>query len=248
MLGDSRYQEASCGALMLIDKKGECLSKRQYGRMPETKKKTLKSQLEQDLKYILHKNPSLSVIKIADGARDNWAYFQDIKADGVEIFDFYHSSEHLKHAFDLAYGEKNSKSFSSYKKYREILLGEENGVQKIVNHLSYLCSKNPKIKFLKTERNYSKNNRQRMQYAMYKSLNYPIGSGSIEAICKTLVTQRLKCSGMQWDYAGGQAILTFRAFNHSELFDKAWKIMADDSQCMISAANDNETLPLFNVA
>ena len=40
---------------------------------------------------------------------------------------------------------------------------------------------------------------------------YPIGSGVGDAACKTLVTQRLKGSGLAWPMAGGQAILTLRS-------------------------------------
>ena len=50
-----------------------------------------------------------------------------------------------------------------------------------------------------------------MRYAQAKSCNLPIGSGVVEAACKTLATQRMKRSGMRWRHAGGQAILTLRA-------------------------------------
>ena len=42
------------------------------------------------------------------------------------------------------------------------------------------------------------------------------------ATCKTLVTQRLKRSGMRWKIAGGQAVLSFRAVIKSGRFDRAW--------------------------
>ena len=55
--------------------------------------------------------------------------------------------------------------------------------------------------------------------------NFPIGSGVVEAACKTLVSQRLKRSGMRWRTAGGQAILTFRALCQSERFERAWPLL-----------------------
>ena len=55
---------------------------------------------------------------------------------------------------------------------------------------------------------YFRRNRQRMDYAEAAQRGLPIGSGVVEAACKTLVTERLKRSGMRWREAGGQAILT----------------------------------------
>lgn len=53
----------------------------------------------------------------------------------------------------------------------------------------------------------------------------PIGSGVVEAACKTLVSQRLKLSGMRWG-RGAQAILTARGWDQSERFDAAWALLA----------------------
>jgi hypothetical protein len=55
----------------------------------------------------------------------------------------------------------------------------------------------------------------------------PIGSGVVEAACKTLVSQRLKRSGMRWRPPGGQAILTFRALWQSERFERAWPLLVE---------------------
>ena len=66
-----------------------------------------------------------------------------------------------------------------------------------------------------------------MPYAHLRAQNLPIGSGVVEAACKTLVSQRLKRSGMRWRTAGGQAILTFRALCQSERFERAWPLLVE---------------------
>ncbi len=53
-----------------------------------------------------------------------------------------------------------------------------------------------------------------------------IGSGLVEAACKTLVAQRLKLSGMRWGSKGAQAIRTMRGWDQSERFDEAWALVA----------------------
>ena len=59
-----------------------------------------------------------------------------------------------------------------------------------------------------------------MRYHALKAEGVAIGSGVVEAANKTLVTQRMKRSGMRWRIAGGQAVLTFRALIKSARFDR----------------------------
>jgi hypothetical protein len=68
-----------------------------------------------------------------------------------------------------------------------------------------------------------------MNYSALVKLGLPIGSGVVEAACKTLVAQRLKLSGMRWG-RGAQAILTARGWDQSERFDEAWALLAAEHQ------------------
>ena len=65
-----------------------------------------------------------------------------------------------------------------------------------------------------------------MRYAELSERGFMIGSGIVEAACKTLVAQRLKQSGMRWSASGAQAILTPRGWDQSERFDQAWALLA----------------------
>ena len=96
----------------------------------------------------------------------------------------------------------------------------------MIKALTYQHKKHPRRAKLKTELEYFRNNRARMRYAEHLSHNLPIGSGVIEAACKTLVTQRTKCSGMRWRHPGGQGILTLRSLIQSGWFDNGWKLLA----------------------
>lgn len=225
---DSQYKEASCGTISFYDEEGERLSTLQFARMPEQKKETLKNQLSLELEKIFCKNPDLNLIKIADGAKDNWNYLDDALPIGASLLDFYHMSEHLKEIFDAAYGEESSKSLAQFEKYKAILQTDYNGVDVAIRAISYLQGKNPRNKKIKSGLIYFKNNRQRMWYAYALDKNLPIGSGPVEAACKTLVSQRLKRSGMRWTNKGGQAILSFRSVIKSDRFDKAWNLLKDN--------------------
>ena len=50
---------------------------------------------------------------------------------------------------------------------------------------------------------YFREHRHQMRYASLRAQNLPIGSGVVEAACKTLVSQRLKRSGMVLAYSWG---------------------------------------------
>ncbi|MCY4543326.1 MAG: hypothetical protein OXB95_13195 [Rhodobacteraceae bacterium] len=72
---------------------------------------------------------------------------------------------------------------------------------------------------------YFRKRRHRMRYHDLRQKKLAIGSGVVEAANKTLVTKRMKCSGMRWGMAGGQAVLTFRALEKSGRFDAAWDLL-----------------------
>ena len=227
MAGDSRWAETSCGTLSFYDKDGEILGTRYFSRMPEHKKKTLKNQLTQALEQVLAKRPSLEVIKIADGAKDNWTYLEDTLPQGECVLDFYHASEHLSAAMEAIYGKGDPRTTTQHDKYRHILRHDEHGVSKVLCHLRYQLRKTPNKKALKTEVTYFTRQRHRCRYAELKTENKPIGSGVVEAACKSIVQLRLKRSGQRWDDEGGQAILTFRSLVKSNQFDQAWELVKD---------------------
>ncbi len=64
-----------------------------------------------------------------------------------------------------------------------------------------------------------------MNYPAYVARGWPIGSGAIESACKTVVCQRLKCSGMRWRERGTTALCQLRALYLSDpaLWANYWK-------------------------
>src|SRR5206468_12806695 len=65
-------------------------------------------------------------------------------------------------------------------------------------------------------------NAQRMRYAVFRDLGMFIGSGVVEAGCKSLVGQRLKLSGMRWNIPGATGILTLRCHRASNRLEQIW--------------------------
>jgi hypothetical protein len=67
------------------------------------------------------------------------------------------------------------------------------------------------------------NNQQHMRYPDYRAAGLPIGSGQVEAQCKTLVGGRCKQGGMRnWTYAGAEGVLRMRTARQDGTFDGLW--------------------------
>ena len=218
----TEWREASCGSISYFDQDGERLSTIQYGRMPEHKKKTLKSLLQKHVENSLKENPKLKLVHIADGAQDNWTFFDEEMPYGTQLTDYFHACQYLKKAMDAAYAKDKFKAKKKYDEHKVILRDDENGVNKVLRALRYQKDKFKNNDDIKSAVTYFTNNQHRMKYAKAKENNLPIGSGVVEATCKSLVSQRLKRSGMSWQLNGGQSILTLRSLVKSQRFDAAW--------------------------
>ena len=232
--GPKGYQEVGCGAVSLYDAEGERLQTIRYGRMPESHKVTLSQQLQAECQALLAVRPGLRVVKLSDGARHNWKLLSaldlGVPADQVEswdIVDFYHACDHLKHATDVIWGEFSPKGRAEFERFKTLLKEADDGADVIIRALRYRVTqaRGAKRDQLRKELAYFRNQRPRMNYPTYGRAHLPIASGVVEATCKTLVTQRLKQSGMRWTIAGGQAILTLRSLIQSQRWPHGWRLL-----------------------
>lgn len=224
--GPAGYREAGCATLSFYDAEGDRLDTVSMGRMPEPKKATLKTAVAAELEAVLGTRPDLQVVTVADGARDNWRFLDALAPEATAVVDFFHATEQLKAATDACYGEGDPRGRAQFEKLRHVLRDIPGGVDKVIRALSYQRTRYPKRKRIGEVLRYFRHNRHRMRYAEAKAKGLPIGSGVVEATCKSLVSQRLKCSGMRWRHDGGQAILTLRALVQSERFDPAWTLLS----------------------
>lgn len=253
--GPLGYREVGCGTLTLYAGEGERLHTVQYARMPEYKKGTLAAQLQAEAQAILGARPDLRRVYLADGADTNWELLAEVEravggdpAGAVQIVDFYHACEHLKGGCDAIWGESTARGQAAFARLRVLLKEADDGAEQILRTLKYHCGRatGSRRKRIGAALTYFRNQRGRMHYAAYQRHHLPIGSGVVEAACKTLVTQRLKGSGMAWTMAGGQAILTLRSLLQSHRWAQAWPLLAADfhQPVMIPAENTEVSLPL----
>lgn len=241
--GPAGYKEVGCATLSFCDKDGKCLAAVRMARMPEPHKASLKEALKAELAVALEQRPDLRLVKGADGANDNWTFLAKDLPPGDEVVDFFHAAEHLSDAVAAAYGDGTVEARRRFNDLRHVLLEEEGGVKKIIRSLMHLRARHPRSAKIATELAYFRKRQKRMRYAEMKAQGLPIGTGVTEAACKTLVSQRLKQSGMRWGHDGGQAILNLRSWAQSERFDQAWAMLAATYKVEITLLANVVALP-----
>jgi hypothetical protein len=255
--GPIGYREVGCGTLTLYDRRGERLATVQYARMPEPKKVTLGTQLQAEAQAILAARPDLRRVYLADGAESNWELLAEVERavggnplKSVQIVDFYHACEHLKGGCDAIWGESTPRGHAEFARLRTLLKEADDGAERIIRTLHYHRGRTTGScrKRIGAALTYFRHQRGRMYYAAYQRQHLPIGSGVVEAACKTLVTQRLKGSGMAWTIAGGQAILTLRSLLQSERWEQAWSLLAAAFRSPVLIPDDNMEAPLLLAA
>ena len=253
--GPTGYREVGCGTLTLYDAAGERLQTIQYARMPEYKKDTLQAQLCAEAQAILGARPDLRRVYLADGAESNWELLAEIEAalgtpalPSVQLVDFYHACDHLKAGCDALWGQSTAESHAQFARLRTLLKEADGGADRIIRTLRYHRGRTTKARRQRigTALTYFRRQHKRMAYAAAHRQHLPIASGVVEAACKTLVTQRLKGSGMAWTMAGGQAILTLRSLLQSDRWALAWPLLAADFRqpVVIPEENTEVSLPL----
>ena len=73
------------------------------------------------------------------------------------------------------------------------------------------------------EMGYFTKNKERMRYAEFRKRGLFVGSGVVEAGCRTVVAQRLKQSGMHWTVKGAENIIALRCSILSNRWEDFWE-------------------------
>lgn len=242
--GPAGYKEVGVGTVSFCDAAGEMLSAIRIGRMPEYKKATLKRTLLAEVSALLAQRPDLTLVKLADGASDNWTFLTKDLPAGTELVDFWHACEHLDKAMAAAHGDGSVEARAHFSDLRSVLKEVPDGVERVIRTLAYLHKKHPANRVILATLKYFRKRRHRMRYQEARARGLPIGSGVVEAACKTLATQRMKLSGMQWGQEGGQAILTLRGLSQSgDRFDRAWALLAATYQAEVISMRNVVAFP-----
>ena len=162
-------------------------------------------------------------VVMGDGAEWIWNLVAEHFPEAMQIVDLYHARQHLWELARRLYPNDPAKLKAWIKAHQKRLL-DKGKIAKLVGVLRALQSSNPEIaEKIRTEADYFERNAERMRYPKFRRQHLFVGSGVIEAGCKTVVASRLKRSGMFWTVRGANAILALRCAYLNGGFEDYWE-------------------------
>jgi hypothetical protein len=157
--------------------------------------------------------------------------------DAVQIVDFFHGLEHAGKVLQALLGSKEHPEYEPRRhRWAQRLLEDE--VEKLIAETRQEAAKLGRAEAVEEELGYFRRNVARMQYGTFRRQGFFIGSGVIEAGCKTVIGSRCKQSGMFWSVPGAENILAFRCIHASRHIDSFWKDRLNKHAAL------NDSLPL----
>ena len=221
------WHMAYVGTLTLHDAEGNALHTIRYGRMPGLGCDDLLGRMLADVQALLTKKGRLKIALLSDGAKelvDALAAVFNRKSLGVrvhQLIDFWHVVEKLGSAARVIHGNGAPAIVARWKL---LLLNSKTACGRILNELytsgmreAHVGEERPVHDAI----TYLHNHGARMGFVAARAAGLPIGSGNVEATCKSLVGQRLVRTGARWKEDTGQHIIDLRALALSGRFDDA---------------------------
>ncbi len=161
-------------------------------------------------------------VVIGDGAEWIWNLANQHFPGAIQIVDLYHARQHLWDLARLLYPSDGKRQNAWIGLHQKRWL-DKGKIGKLVASLRSIRVGNPDLTDrIRNEADYFANNAARMNYPRFRKQHLFVGSGVIEAGCKTVVGSRLKRSGMFWTVRGANAILALRCCHLNSRFEDYW--------------------------
>jgi hypothetical protein len=221
------FRMAYCGTVTLHDGDGNALHTIRYGRMPQGDAKGLCEGMAGDVVALLRKH-RLKVQLLCDGAPEMWNLLEEHfteKVLGVEVHklvDFCHVVEKLGKAARVIHGAPAAKAL--VQRWRLGLLNRRSAAQEILAELRASGMEHTSDgdeQPVHDAITYLDNHDDRFDFATARRLGLPIGSGNVEATCKSLFNVRMKRGGARWKEETGEHVVQLRALALSDRWGDA---------------------------
>jgi hypothetical protein len=162
-------------------------------------------------------------VVMGDGAEWIWNLAALHFPGAILIVDLYHARQHLWEVARSLYPDDEGKRQGWMRLHQKRLL-DKGRIEKLVSALRSIKSRNPEVaEKLRSEADYFERNAERLRYPKFRRQHLFVGSGVIEAGCKTVIASRLKRSGMFWTVRGANAILALRCCHLNGCFEDYWE-------------------------
>lgn len=162
-------------------------------------------------------------VVMGDGAEWIWNHAEQHFPGAVQIVDLYHARQHLWELARRLHANDEARQKAWMKVHQKRLL-DKGKIEKLVSALRSIDSTNAEVlEKIRTEADYFEKNAARMRYPTFRRQHLFVGSGVIEAGCKTVIGSRLKQSGMFWTVRGANAIIALRCCHLNGRFEDYWE-------------------------
>ena len=167
--------------------------------------------------------PCAKKVVIGDGAEWIRNIVEVHFPGAIHIVDLFHARQRLWEIVRLLYPNDPGPQKVWMKAHQKRLL-DKGKIEKLVAALRLLRHPDPKVlEKIRIEADYFEKNAERMRYPQFRKLHLFVGSGVIEAGCKTVIGHRLKQSGMFWTVKGANSILALRCSHLNGRFEDYWE-------------------------
>ena len=177
--------------------------------------------------YLEASNRGLSrakkIVVIGDGAPWIWNLAEEYFPHCVQIVDLYHALQHVSELAKKLH-PNDSPAQKAWLAVNQDLLLDEGKIEELVASLRLIDSTNSDLlEKIRIEADYFETNAERMRYLEFRAEHLFLGSGVIEAGCKTVIGSRLKRSGMFWTVRGANSIIALRCCHLNARFEDYWE-------------------------
>jgi hypothetical protein len=220
------YKEGATATVSVFDRWGKRLGTIYLGQMPEPGQGTLSDELTQLLRDVLAQwqGAMPRLVYITDAGFHPRDYFDNVLRRMLNpqclgrylswewTVDYYHACGYISEVAEAIFGP-GREAYSWAAKMRRWLKDKPGGIHRVLRSAGALRTIRGLVgadKDYDDAYGFLRKHARWMDYAGRRRRRTPIGSGVTEAACKTVFSQRFKCSGMKWDVAGGAVILQLR--------------------------------------
>lgn len=241
--GSQKDREGAAATMSVFNRWGRRLGTIYLGQMPEAGQQTISAELTRLTQDVLTSwdGPMPRPTYVTDAGFHPSQYFTEVlsrlpdpRRPGTYcqwewVVDYYHACQYISRRAEAIFGPGRA-AHCWAAKMRRWLKEKPGGVFRVLRSAGALRS----IRGLAGSTSdydaayaYLRHHAGSMDYHTCRRLRTPIGSGVTEAACKILFTQRFKRAGMKWNIDDGQAILTLRAIQLSNIWPAVRDAMLD---------------------
>ena len=241
---ERNFRMAYCGTVTLHDENGVALHTIRYGCMPDGDVVGLRDRLVADTATLRSKQPDLKIQLLCDGAPEMWDLLEEgftpkFGDDLYLLVDLHHLMEKLGAAARVI--DASTAAGERLRRWKMTLLNRASAATDIPKELTDsgldegVGADHPVHAAITYLRSHGIET-DRMNYARARRLGLALGSGNVEATCKSLFETRMKRCGARWKEETGQHIVQLRALALSDRWGPAINLILRPLRKAVRAA------------